>query len=208
MQLNYFSSMIKTLASFFSYLLHPAIIPLVGLTTIFIFSPFYISDNLFLLVAGFVLLGTYIFPLLFMLFLKTFGVISSLKLANAQERRYPYISGAFFFYLTAQSMHNFPIPDYVAKYLMAGVLIIGIAFLFLNYIKLSMHMAGLGGLVALVLYLSYSFNIQLLIVIAGAILLAGLLGTSRLVLGAHTPKEVYLGFILGLFCVSLGLFLF
>ncbi|WP_341834119.1 hypothetical protein WJU16_13995 [Chitinophaga pollutisoli] len=34
--------------------------------------------------------------------------------------------------------------------------------------------------------------------LAGAVLLAGIAGTSRLVLDAHTPREVWSGFIVGI----------
>ena len=64
-------------------------------------------------------------------------------------------------------------------------------------------MAGVGALLGLAVYTSYSFGLQFLLFIACLVLLAGLVGTSRLFLKAHTPLEVYTGFFLGLL-TSLG----
>ncbi len=59
-------------------------------------------------------------------------------------------------------------------------------------------MAGVGAFSGLALYTSYYYGLQLLLFIAVTFLLAGLVGTARLKLKAHTPAEVYLGYLLGL----------
>lgn len=199
--------MSRRIALLFSVIFHPALIPLLGVAIIFVFSPFYMSSSVFLLVATYVFLGTYLFPLLLLLVLKKMKMVSSLHLSDPKERVYPYLTSALFFYLTAASLSKFPIPLYIPSYLYAGMLIVGVALIFLKRIKISMHMAGMGGLVALILFLSYQFSIQFLVVIAMAFLVSGVVGTSRLILKAHSTTEVYLGFLLGLVSVGVGLFI-
>ena len=193
-------------AQFISYLIHPGLVPLVGCILIMMLSPHYISRPVFLTVLAYVFLGTYFFPLLMAFFLKKLGLLKSLHMANASERKLPFLTAGLFYFITAQSLRTFPAPFILSEYLFAGVIILGIALMLLGLTKLSIHMAGMGALLALALYLSFSYNYEMLFLIALITLLSGLLGTARLVLKAHTPVEVYLGFFLG-FLASLSTFM-
>jgi membrane-associated phospholipid phosphatase len=66
-----------------------------------------------------------------------------------------------------------------------------------------MHMVALGGLIALILYISFYLKVNLSFYLILAVLASGITGTARLLLNAHTPGEVYSGFILG-FAVVVG----
>lgn len=63
--------------------------------------------------------------------------------------------------------------------------------------KVSIHMIGIGGLTGMLFGLSKILNADLLTIIIITILFSGLLGTSRIILGAHSPKQVYVGFLIG-----------
>lgn len=71
--------------------------------------------------------------------------------------------------------------------------------------KISAHATGMGGLIGgtmivMRLYqLLPSYELMLLIV------LAGMLGSARLYLKAHTPAQVYVGFLNGFVCVYFSL---
>lgn len=58
-------------------------------------------------------------------------------------------------------------------------------------------MAGLGGLTALIMVISIKLQVNLMALLIITILASGIVATSRLILKAHTPVEVYSGFILG-----------
>lgn len=72
-----------------------------------------------------------------------------------------------------------------------------VALVFNRFMKPSIHMLGAGVLLGMlmVLILFYGAPIQLIFILA--VLAAGILGTSRLLLGLHTPVEVVTGFIIG-----------
>ncbi len=199
--------MSRAVALFLSYVIHRVLMPTLGVIAILALTPYYIPQTIYLMVVLYVFLGTYILPAFLIFSFYKLGLVSSMHLQEAKERRYPYLLSALFFYLTAQSVQNFPVPDTVAKYMLAGVLLLVIALLLLNFTKLSAHMAGLGGLLGVIIYISYAFNMQLLHIICGVILLAGFLASARLALKAHTPFEVYAGFILGVSCVFFVLLL-
>lgn len=60
-----------------------------------------------------------------------------------------------------------------------------------------MHMVGLGGLVALITFISFYLKVNLSFYLILVILFTGITGTARLLLKAHTQVEVYTGFVLG-----------
>jgi len=64
--------------------------------------------------------------------------------------------------------------------------------------KISIHMVGIGGLIGILIGISIRLGADLLIPVLASVLLAGLLGSSRMRLGAHTESQVYAGLMLGL----------
>jgi membrane-associated phospholipid phosphatase len=66
-------------------------------------------------------------------------------------------------------------------------------------------MVGIGGLLGVLVSLSYLIKFDMTIYYMGVIMLAGFIGMSRLYLGEHRPSQLYTGFLLGLF-VQMGLF--
>jgi hypothetical protein len=71
--------------------------------------------------------------------------------------------------------------------------------------KMSAHMTGAGGLLAVVLVLGIKFQtFEVLYPLLLSIFLAGVIGSSRLYLHAHRPIEVYIGFIYGFLMCFFG----
>ena len=192
----------KPLAIALSYLAHPALIPMLGVAFILLLSPHYISSSVFLIVMLHVFLGTYFFPLVLALALKRMGLLSSLRMAEPSERKLPYITAGLFYYITAHSLRDYPLPEAVTGYLLAGVVILAVALVLLSFTKISIHTAGMGAFVALTLFLSYYYGVDLLPVLIISLILTGLLATARLYLDAHTPFEVYSGFLIGMLSVG------
>ena len=65
--------------------------------------------------------------------------------------------------------------------------------------KISIHMTGIGGLFGLIYGLSYSMNMPMIYLLMIIAVIAGVLGMSRMLLKAHTPAQVYVGFLSGFF---------
>jgi membrane-associated phospholipid phosphatase len=65
--------------------------------------------------------------------------------------------------------------------------------------KISAHLTGIGGLTGMIFSLLLKTNGNLLIWFFISILLAGILGSARLVMDAHSPKQIYSGFAVGFF---------
>ena len=67
--------------------------------------------------------------------------------------------------------------------------------------KISMHMTAIGGLCGFLLVWGMNYQGDVRNAFILFLLLSGILATSRLYLKKHTPLQVYLGFLFGLFFV-------
>lgn len=147
-----------------------------------------------------VVLGiTGILPVVAIAVLHNFKVISDKRLVNRHERHIPYLCGivcniAAPFYL--DHVHS---PLWFVMFLGGAALATTLLAVVNHWWKISAHLAGIGGVLALL----YQIHVQgleafnLFWVICAAILLAGMLGTSRIILGRHTFMQVLAGFAVG-----------
>ncbi|MGB4847523.1 MAG: hypothetical protein WBP41_06360 [Saprospiraceae bacterium] len=166
-----------------------------------------------------VVMTTITLPAIAVLMMKMLGWIDTFRMETRQERIGPYIVAGIL-YLTLYlhvSKADFPTSIRVAT---LGVLIgLWACFLINNFMKVSAHAAGMGGLVALVALTKLKFgydeaqigfpcgvNLILSIdyLLYGVIILAGIVCTSRLLLKAHESKEVYLGLIMGIMGMTMA----
>jgi membrane-associated phospholipid phosphatase len=69
-------------------------------------------------------------------------------------------------------------------------------------------MAGIGGFLALLMAVSAKYSLNVLPFIVLLFLLAGLIASARLSLEAHSPRELWIGFISGLVIVFSMIYFF
>ncbi len=184
---------------FISTILHPIVMPTIGILIYFIFTPIYLDRKQQLSLLAVVFIATYIIPLLLLILLKSIGYIKSFQVHTINERRIPiffmmtllFILGKFFAEIsTIREL----------SYLFFGVVFgLGIIYLlFLAEIKASLHLLSIGAAIGFFLLFQQLQNINTLPIVIVLIFLSGLLAASRLYLKAHTVKEVYIGFFIGI----------
>jgi chromate transport protein ChrA len=184
---------------FLSTILHPIVMPTVGILLYFFLSPFSISFPEQLYFLTFVFSLTYVIPIIILITLKLTRKISSIDLPSIKERKVPLFIMMCLFLFLARYFSNFRnVQD--LSYLFYGTLLglIGIYLIFALGIKTSIHLLSMGSAVGYFIVFQLIYNISVTPLILILILLSGLLASSRLYLKAHTPKEVYLGFLLGI----------
>ena len=71
------------------------------------------------------------------------------------------------------------------------------------FTKISMHTAAAGGIIGNILVLMIISPVAMEVPLFVALLLAGAIGTARMVTGAHQRGDVWLGYIIGIL-VQLG----
>jgi len=104
----------------------------------------------------------------------------------------------FWAYYVSRSIEAVP-PAFLQW--MLGVFLCGCAAEFTNiFKKISLHMIGMGGLVAFMAWQQATDAHWPTWWVPMALLLAGLVGTARLLKNAHAPSEVYAGFLAGIIC--------
>ena len=190
-------------ASIISILLHPLIMPLLGIITIFK-SGTYISFidnhwvNITLLI---VFILTFVLPLSIIPFYYYTRLVRSVQMKNPKERIIPYFITFLLFYIAHVIIKKLPLDYFYSIYLFAASISVLLVIIISYFWKISTHMVGIGGLTGLILSLSLRMTANLMGILIIAIIVAGILGTSRLKLNSHSPSQVYLGFILGFFTI-------
>ncbi len=189
----------KVLLTIVSYLFHPLFIPVGGTVAYFLITPKYTpleiqGGNLLPI---FIL--TIIIPIVTYLILKNIGVVASIHMPTARERRYPV---AIHVILLLMIIYKVIPNNYVMElyFYFIGLLIASITcllLLFFNF-KTSLHLVGVSGLFMYLINLSVHFEINVVIAISIFALLIGLVASSRLYLKAHTRPELLAGLAIGI----------
>jgi hypothetical protein len=194
------------IAKFVSVVFNPLFLPLYGLLiiftapTIFWYIPLKVKKILFLVVAT----NNILVPVTLMPFFRYRNIISSWIIENRKDRRIPLIFLSLFYFLTSFIFFRLQIPLFI-KGFMISITVITIVLTVINFWwKISLYSAGAGTLIAIVLVLSLKTLVPLTWFLIPAILVNGLILTSRLLLNVHNNSEVFLGFLVGF----AGMFLF
>ena len=183
-----------------SFVFHPIIIPIAATILYFIFLPRHINETAerSIILSSFI--TVYILPLVFVYLLKKLKLIETYEMLAVEERKFPLLFFTILSYLLGVILFRTGIVPELALFYFGTTLVLLISYLllYINF-KISMHTIGIGGLIGFIGLLSYSYELNLIIILAILFLLAGVIATSRLILKAHLGKEVYLGFAIGLF---------
>jgi hypothetical protein len=195
-------------AQLLSYLFHPIFIPVFVLLFLLFLHPSYFAGfsegmkwrSVFILVQNAVF-----YPLFCILLLKGVGFIDSIFLKNQKDRIIPYIAVGIFFFWTYTVFKQQPIYPSILPAFMLGIFLASSAALIANiYLKISMHAIGMGGWVGVFLVIANSNSMLMSWPLALVLLLTGLVCTARLIVSDHTPREIYLGLLVGMLCQFVG----
>lgn len=182
-----------------SVIIHPIVLPTVGVMLYFLVSPNNYQSNQKLQVLSLIFLVTYIIPLLILIVSKKLKMIDTYQTKTIRERKIPVALMAMVFYLLGNSFYYLPnFSDLSLLFFATSFSLLSIYFLFYYQIKASIHLVSMGISAGFFLMMSTIHNQSYMIIIIIIFLLSGILGSARLHLKAHTAKEVYLGFFIGI----------
>lgn len=190
----------SSISRFLSYILHPLLMPFFAVVLVMnlnTYIAYSISPQLQRIIISLVFITTGALPVLTAIFLLQKGMIRSLEMESISERRIPFISTAVFYLICFYLLQQLPVPRMLSLMVLGATITIFVAWMLSFRWKVSIHMIGIGGLTGMLFGLSKILNADLLTIIIITILFSGLLGTSRIILGAHSPKQVYVGFLIG-----------
>lgn len=198
---------IKFAAHIFSYLFHPVFIPVLVVAFMI-----YIHPYLFAGLSGFdktrvmimsVMMYTF-FPLVTVLLLRALKFIDSIQLKTQKDRIIPLVACMiWYFWLAYIWWNSYKMSDALAVpteafRLAAAVFIASIFALMANIrMKISLHTIAAGVMLTFMILLSLSQNLHFGIYLSVAVLITGIVCTSRFIVSDHTPAEIYGGLAAG-----------
>ena len=195
-------------AKIFSLLFHPLLITVYGILIIFS-SPAligYIPITVKKILLIIILINNLLLPLSLIPYFKFRNIISSWFIEKRQERVLPLITTSFFYSVTVYITFRFHIPLLIKSFLITAAFL-AIAVTVINFWwKISIHSTGAGAITALIIIMSIKMQIPLVWLLVAVIFTDGSLMSARLWLNAHTPGEVWTGFLLGILSTSLLLY--
>jgi hypothetical protein len=216
--------MLRISAKIVSTLFHPLLILTYSLILLRLVNPYIFGANSVVVQSWLTLLifsSTFVLPAFAVFIMSALGLVDSMQLKTKQERIGPYIiTGVFYLWMFVNFKSNPLIPAAYTIFVLGATIGLFTAFFVNIFSKISAHTVGMGGFIGMVIItmLLYSydnftiessflgtFQVSMNTVLMVVILLAGLVGTARLILDAHTNKELYLGFFVGIFSQFIAL---
>ena len=192
-----------------SILFHPFLMPLYGVITLFTCGTWLSTINnqakyYTILVT---VTTTLVLPLACLYVLKLKKWISDYSLSDKKERRIPLMLQSFFAIVAAFILQKVSAPLILALYFNGISIFLLISAALSAKWNISTHMAGIGGLIGLILAVSLKWMIDLRLVLAILIVVASIVSGSRIASMKHTPAQVYTGLTLGFVIIFLLVYL-
>jgi hypothetical protein len=194
----------RSIAHFLSALFHPLLFPTYGAVYITFFAPHFfaqLSPKALQLSVIVIFILTFIFPVVSLMLMRKLDLIPSLTLEDKKDRVIPFISIATFYIWTFfyyKPSYRLPFANPLIASMMLGSVIATFVAFFINiFRKISLHTIAAGGWIGFMLGTMQYTVYDIGILIPLFVVLAGLIGTARLILKAHEPKEIIQGYLVG-----------
>lgn len=179
----------------------PFYLPILGLAVLFFLSylrQYLLSYKFFVLAV--VYFFTILLPSLLIHLYRRYQGWSLIELGSRERRIVPYVLSILCYFMCLYIMEQMHIPFFM-RCIVACALIIQIVCAIINvWWKISTHMAGIGGVAGALFIFSEVFRFNPTWWFCLVLVIAGILGTSRMILRQHTLLQVVMGFVVGFFC--------
>jgi hypothetical protein len=158
--------------------------------------------------------ATVLLPGFGIMLLKPLGFLNDYQRPAREERIGPYIILSILYVWVYKNLTGgLGFPEVYAQLFLGATIALFVAFFINNWLKVSAHMNGVGGLVGALLILlvrhypgavvsipcfGQIVSISLTAVFITAVFLAAATAYARLALSAHTFQQVWIGFVVGL----------
>lgn len=188
-------------ARIMSMIFTPFYLPLVGLVALFLFSYMSLLPLAYKLpMLLMVYISTILMPSLLIHLYRKFQGWTSKELGRKERRVVPYLISILCYFGCFFLMEYRNTPRVISIILVAALVIQMVCALINVWWKISTHTAGIGGLAGGLVVYSIAFSFNPIWWLAFVILLAGMVGTARMILRQHTLAQVVTGFLVGVVC--------
>lgn len=209
--------MYRSIAQFISLVFHPLFVVSYLMAILLVVNPYLFSlpdaKAKGLVVISVVALSVG-FPMLIIFLMKMLGMVKSLEMKDPMERIGPLIGTSIFYLWLYINIYKNPMfPEAFAVFTLGATIGLFLAFFINNFSKISLHGVGMGGLVTAMFFIRFFYSYNSFILDLGSvgvyhvhvnallfmvIIIAGLVGSCRLYLGAHNKTDLYGGYLVGI----------
>ena len=193
-------------ARLISMVFTPFYLPTVGLICLFMFS--YMSQmpwSYKFQLLTMVYLLTVVLPTVLIHFYRRHHGWSLIDLGQKERRAVPYVISILCYFLCIYLMEFLHIPHFMMS-IVTAALFIQITCAMINvWWKISTHTAAIGGVAGALFVFAEFFGFNPVWWLSLTFILAGILGTSRMILRQHSLAQVIAGFFVGVVCAIIGI---
>ena len=188
-------------ARIMSMIFTPFYLPIVGLIALFIFSYMSLLPMMYKLVMlAMVYLLTVVAPSLFIHLYRLCQGWTSHELGRKERRLVPYIISIVCYFACFFWMEYRNTPRVISIIVVVALTIQMVCALINIWWKISTHTAAIGGVAGGLVSYSIAFSFNPLWWLCFVLILAGAVGTARMILRQHSLSQVVTGFLIGAAC--------
>ena len=191
-------------ARIMSMIFTPFYLPIVGLIALFIFSYMSLLPMMYKLVMlAMVYLLTVVAPSLLIHLYRLYQGWTSHELGRKERRLVPYIISIVCYFACFFWMEYRNTPRVISIIVVVALTIQMVCALINIWWKISTHTAAIGGVAGGLISYSIAFSFNPLWWLCFVLILAGAVGTARMILRQHSLSQVIGGFLVGAACAIL-----
>ncbi len=194
------------IARFVSLLFTPFYLPLIGVIILFTFSYLALLPILYRLeILTIVYLFTILLPIFIIRLYRHYQGWSLIELGQRERRMIPYIVSILCYFACVWLLRSMNVFHFISSILMAALLVQIICAIINVWWKVSTHTAAIGGVAGALFAFAEIFAFNPVWWLCLVLVLAGVLGSARMILRQHSLAQVVGGFFIGFVCASLGI---
>lgn len=191
-------------ARIMSMIFTPFYLPIVGLIALFIFSYMSLLPMIYKLVMlAMMYLLTVVAPSLLIHLYRLCQGWTSHELGRKERRLVPYIISIVCYFACFFWMEYRNTPRVISIIVVVALTIQMVCALINIWWKISTHTAAIGGVAGGLVSYSIAFSFNPLWWLCFVLILAGAVGTARMILRQHSLSQVVTGFLVGVACAIL-----
>jgi membrane-associated phospholipid phosphatase len=193
-------------ARFVSMLFTPFYLPMVGLAALFVFSymsifPLYYKLEVLIMAYLF----TILIPTVMIHFYRRYQGWNLIELGHRERRMVPYVISIVSYFTCIFVMERLHMPHFMSAIIIAALLLQIVCALINVWWKISTHTAAIGGVAGALFAFAEYLNFNPVWWLCLVFLVAGILGTSRMILRQHSLSQVVVGFWVGFLCAAVAI---
>ena len=193
-------------ARILSMLFTPFYLPMVGLVALFVFSymsifPLYYKLEVLIMAYLF----TILIPTVMIHFYRRYQGWNLIELGHRERRMVPYVISIVSYFTCVFVMERLHMPHFMSAIIIAALLLQIVCALINVWWKISTHTAAIGGVAGALFAFAEYLNFNPVWWLCLVVLVAGVLGTSRMILRQHSLSQVVVGFWVGFLCAAVAI---